>query len=94
MSSGIQVIIPIEVFGEAESLTPQAISEALTKAKSNTEEIAKAKSTVNLLLRIIKEQGNRLEQIVEGGHDPMTQAREVRKMIADLKSFDIREDLK
>ena len=94
MSSGITVSIPIEVFGTAESLTPQGITEALTKAQSNTNEIERCKSTNRLLLAIIKEQGERLEKIVEGGLDPMTQAREVRKMIQDLKSFDIREDLK
>ncbi|AYN58031.1 hypothetical protein HWB90_gp108 [Mycobacterium phage Fowlmouth] len=94
MSSGIQVILPIEVFGSAENLTPQAITEALTKAKENTEQLSKSKETINLLLRIIKEQGNRLENIVEGGHSGMEQAKRVREMIRDLKTFDIREDLK
>ncbi|QNJ59293.1 hypothetical protein SEA_MRMIYAGI_80 [Mycobacterium phage MrMiyagi] len=91
MSSGIQIILPIEVFGAAENLSPQAITEALTKAKENTEQLSKSRETINLLLRIIKQQGNRLEDIVEGGHSGIEQARRVRDMIKDLKTFDIRE---
>lgn len=84
--SEIMVMIPLTVFGDAESLTPQAISEAITAAADSKQQVAQLEATVQGLKDQIRSGGRHLEEILENPNQ-FEKAQQVRKLIADMKEF-------
>ena len=85
--SEIQVLIPLSVFGDAKDLTPQAISEAISKADGLKGSVARLTARNDMLIKTIQNTGVAIQDILESNNNEMEKARAIRNLIQDLKDF-------